>query len=396
MAEVESVEVADREHGTHQGPAERRNPVNDVQCYPPSVRILSRYLVKRFLGLFAAVLFGSTLLILIVEMLLHLDDLLKDGEGGAAILRIVLLRIPAYYFRDLIPISAFVAAFFAFGLGARWLEILAMKSGGISPQRCALPVLGSALLLSLAALVVEGSLVIEASQLWLRGDDDGGKMVSVGWGDFWYHRNDTIYSVREADQSTRTLVGIQLFERDPRGRLVRSVEAERGRIEDDDHWSLENATIRSFDPSRPDEPPKTRRIAGATSFELAESSDLALLRADASSLSLPRLRSFIEIRRRDGERPVRLEALLHARLSDPWTVLLFASLGIPLGLSVERTRGFGLPALYAVAVVGAFFTARNVANTLGTEGIVPPAAAPWSVLLLFGLGAAIQLHRAPR
>ena len=105
------------------------------------MRILSRYFVARFLALFFATLFASTLAIVIVEMLLNLDDMLKGQSGPAGALGYLFLRIPSYYLRDLIPISTFVAAFFSVGLAASWRETIAFKAGGISPHRVAIPIL---------------------------------------------------------------------------------------------------------------------------------------------------------------------------------------------------------------------------------------------------------------
>jgi lipopolysaccharide export LptBFGC system permease protein LptF len=84
------------------------------------VRILSRYFVVRFTSLFAAILFASTLTIVIVEMLLNLDDMLRTQQGLVGVLQYLFLRIPSYYLRDLLPISAFAASFFTLAAAARW------------------------------------------------------------------------------------------------------------------------------------------------------------------------------------------------------------------------------------------------------------------------------------
>ena len=117
-------------------------------CYPARVRILTRYLVARFLGFFAAFLIVSLLTIAVVEMMLNLGDMLRADAGLPGVATYLLLRLPAYYLRDLVPIVAFASAFFTLGTAARWLELLAAKAGGISTQRLSLPMLGAALLLT--------------------------------------------------------------------------------------------------------------------------------------------------------------------------------------------------------------------------------------------------------
>lgn len=359
------------------------------------MRIASRYFILRFLGLFVSILLGATLLIVVIEMLLHFDDMIKDPEGPIGILRTLFLRIPAYYLRDLLPITGFAATFLALALGARWREILGLKAGGIAPMRVVLPILAAAACLTILSFFLNESLVVEAAQERFRQNIDQEALVAVGWGDFWYKRGNTIYSVRDSDRANNTLRGIRLFERNARGRLVRSVEAETGRIVDSLHWEVEDATIRRFDPRREDEEPILERIDGTTTIELADPSGLALLSADPSVLSIPRLSAFIEAKERSGEPTGGLESLLHERLADPFTLLLFAALAAPLGLRVERDRGFARPALLGVIAIAAFFAARNVVSTLGANDLIPPFAGPWALLAVFAAFALVQLKRAP-
>ena len=105
------------------------------------VRILSRYFVARFLRYFVAIFVASALGIATVEMLLNFDDMLKGGHGTEGVVTYLLLRIPSYYLRELVPICTFAAAFTTLGLAARWFESTAAKAGGISPYRLILPVL---------------------------------------------------------------------------------------------------------------------------------------------------------------------------------------------------------------------------------------------------------------
>ncbi|MGH0037801.1 MAG: LptF/LptG family permease [Myxococcota bacterium] len=360
------------------------------------MRILPRYFVSRFLGLFAAILFASILVIVIVEMLLNLDRMLEVHEGAAGVASYLLLRIPVYYLPDLVPAASFGAAFTALGLGARWQEITAMKAGGIPPLRIALPVLGAALLLSVATGLLNETWGIRASQEWKRQLTGGSVAVDYRRGSFWYHRGRMIYKVRGADRETRTLVDIALFERNRDGRLVKSIHADRARIGDDGVWRFENAVIREFTPDRPGSPPRTR-ARPETALALAlEADQEVLMGADASLLPIDRLREYIDVRSREGEQVQRLVALFHQRLTDPLAVLLLALLGIPLGLRVGPMRGFGRPAILGLALLAGYFLMRNVGHTLAAEGVVSPAVPAWVVLAVFAGIGTWQLARTPR
>ncbi len=359
------------------------------------MRIISRYLLASYLGLFAAILCVSVFIVAIVDLLLHLDRVLDTHPGFAGFLSYVLLRVPARLLRDLIPVSAFAASFVACGLAARWHEIVAMKVGGISPRRVAIPILFGAALLSLFATVINETLVVGASREWRRQAEGDGGDITYRRGSFWYHRGRVIYNIREADRATHTLRGVSVFELSDQGRLERSIHAETVRVEDAKRWSLVNATIRRFDAAHPDAPPAVERVAESV-LEIADERDLALLDANPSALSLRDLFEYVSSRAREGDDDTRFRALLHARLADPVTVVLFSLLAVPIGLRVEQTRSLAAPALHGVLILAAFYAVRNAGHTLAAGGAVPPTAMPWLVLSIFAGYGAWLFVRIPR
>ena len=171
------------------------------------MRTLSRYFVARFIRLFLATLFGSTLAIVIVEMLLNLDDMLKGQAGLTGALGYLFLRIPSYYLHDLIPIASFVAAFLSMGLGASWRETTACKAGGISPHSVAIPILGAACALSVATLALNETLVIRSIQEWSQQRGGVGS-IEFRRGAFWYQRGRSIYNIGDANPEERVLLQV--------------------------------------------------------------------------------------------------------------------------------------------------------------------------------------------
>ena len=358
------------------------------------MRILSRYFFASYLSLFVIVLLVSLTVIALIEMLVHFDDLVehRDEVGGA--LAYLFIRVPSIYLRQLIPIASFTAAFLCLGLAARRQEIIALKSGGVPPHRIAVPVLSAAILLSGATLVVNETLLLGATREFTHLQHPGQPVV-FRRGSFWYHRGDTFYNVREADRETRTLRGVRIFQLSPQRRLVLAIRAEEVTILENDHWRLRNATSRRFDPSSPAAPPVVEHL-DETVLEMMGEEESALLDAGETTLSLLQLLEAIQLRARENRDDVRYRAALHARLADPVTVLIFALLAMPIGLSVERTRNIAVSALVGIAMVAVFHAVWHVATLLPKSGFAVAAVGPWLVLTAFaGLGALLFL-RAPR
>ena len=348
------------------------------------MRILPRYFVMGFLAAYAAILLVSLVAIAIVEMMLNFNHVLEHGRGLAGVASYLFLRLPSYYLPYLIPITSFGAAFLAMALPARSLEVMAAKAGGIAPQRLAAPILAAAALLCLVSFTVRETLVLDASRRFERveGSVETERRLFQSKGSFWYHRGSTVLRVDSADRTARTLHGLQIWERDRDGRLVRSIRAQRARIEADRRtWELENAVIHQFPADRPEAPP--RMLAQPRiRLEIGSEEDLALLDADPRALSLPELSRYIDARDRDGRDTDAVRALWHARWADPLSVLLFALLGAPLGATVERKRSLAAPALRGVAAVGGFYGLQTAFSLL-TAGAVA-SASPWLLLAGFG------------
>lgn len=356
------------------------------------MRILSRYLLASYLRLFVSILFASMLVIAVIEMMLNFDRILDRYEGIGGVATYMFLRLPSYYLRDLFPITSFAAAFFCLGIPARWREITAMKAGGISVHRSVLPVLLAAAGLAVAGFALNETVVLGATRTWERGDQD--RLPSFRRGSFWYHRGSFVYNVRDADRDTKTLRGVSVFELGANGRLRRSIHSELARIDEEHRWHFADAVVRSFDPSRPAAPPQVERVQDAT-LEVANERDLALLDADPSTLSIRDLLEYIDARREEGADVTAQRGRLHWRLADPWSVLLFALLAVPLGLSVERSRSMAVSALFGVALVAGFYTLKTTASLFAEGGYAVAVASPWILLALFAAFGTWRLARVP-
>jgi lipopolysaccharide export system permease protein len=358
------------------------------------VRTLSRHFLASYLKLFAVILFSSTIAITVIEMMLNFDSVLEHRNGRMGLATYLILRIPSYYFRDLIPIASFAAVFCCIGLPARSHEITAIKSGGISPPRTVIPLLCAAAALSGLTLLFNESVVLQASRAW-SGEQHPGGEVTFRQGSFWYRQGNAIYSVQEADREARILHGVSVYALSPRGRLLQVVRAERVEVDDDRHWRFFGATSRTFDPGRPAKPPRIEQLS-QWNRDVTAGSDLMMLEASAQTLSLPKLAAHIDAQSRAGRNATRYLALYHTRLSGPLAVLLFALLALPLGLAVGQSRSLAASTVSGVIILAAYYTARTAAEILAGRDFPWAAASPWVILATFTCYGVWQLRRVSR
>lgn len=352
------------------------------------MQTLARYVASRFVAAFAGSLLILTLVVLVVDMLLNLEDVLEFESELLGVLRYLWLRVAAVYLPYLVPVAAFTGAFFSVGSAARNREIIAMKAGGVSPRVAMIPVFVVAALVSMAALLVNETVTVRASAaLRERAGDDVGEL-ELRSGTIWYHTGRYLYNMRQGEREN-TALDVRVLERDERGRLVRLIRAQRAERLAPHEWRFEGATVRRFDPSDPASAPEVEHAREVT-LALEEDRSPRLQQAEMASLPVWVLARYL----RDGAHDARATALLHQRLTGPLLVLLFTLLAVPLGLRAERTRTLALPALEGVALLFVFLLAREYAVSLGAKTVAAAALTPWAVVGTFFAVGAVQFARA--
>ncbi|HTF33942.1 MAG TPA: LptF/LptG family permease [Myxococcota bacterium] len=362
------------------------------------MRILSRYLLARYLGLFSVILIILVLAVLVGDMLLDIGDLLDQRARVGLIGAIASfgLRTPARYLPILVPIASFVAAFLCMGLAARSFEVTAMKAGGISPLRAVAPLLGAALCLSGASLLLNETALVAAARAFDRLDRGSEQEISLRRGSYWVRAGQRIFSIEESDPSKKLLHGVSVYELDDKGRLTRSLRASGARVvERESTWLLQDVVVRNFNLSDPQATPSFEhlselRIAGTSK------SPQVLFDARASTLSLRDLADTSGGRLADNGQARRFRAILHERLSEPTLVFVLTLLAVPLALRVEQTKTLAAPALQGAVLLVALFFSRSLGSTLAAEGVTPPAVTPWAIIGTFLAAGALRLRTVAR
>ncbi len=116
----------------------------------PTVRILSRYLLRQHLAPLGFALAALTALMLLNQVAKQFGNLVGKGLPWSVIIEVFALSIP-FIVAMTLPMAVLVAVLHAFGRLAADNEITAMKASGISVGRLLVPVLGGATLVALLA-----------------------------------------------------------------------------------------------------------------------------------------------------------------------------------------------------------------------------------------------------
>jgi len=109
----------------------------------PTVRILSRYVLRQHVAPLLFALAALTCFLLIQQVAKQLGNLVGKGLPWSVIVQVFVLSIP-FIVATTLPMAVLVAVLYAFTHLAADNEITAMKAGGVSVGRLLAPVLGGA------------------------------------------------------------------------------------------------------------------------------------------------------------------------------------------------------------------------------------------------------------
>ncbi|MCR9096858.1 MAG: LptF/LptG family permease [bacterium] len=372
------------------------------------MRILSRYFATRFLGLFVMVLAASLLVLATLELVLNLEDVTgwggsageapRDGLSALSTLsdaaRALALRLTSYYLADVLPIASFIAVFTLFALSGRAMELVAIQAGGVRPARIILPVLTTALILSLASVVLHETLILRADRVWSRAESDVPIEAEIDFAQraFWVQKGPLITNVGYADPETRTLHDVEIFERSQLGAVLRVIRTAKVAIEPSGAWRIDRGTIWRFDPIDFTADPEVDRDVPLLLDHEALQADL-LVAADPALLPLQDLAAYLEDAPRATSSSLRrVERRLHERLANPWLVLVFAWLAMPFAMRVDSRGRIATPAVGAALTLSLFYVVQSAGQTLAQRELIPVGLTPWLTIALLSVGAALALR----
>ena len=373
-------------------------------------RILTLYVAREVLQYAALGFLGVGAILLTQNALRQLEDFASIGiqfHDVLAILGALVAMLSSYA----VPVAFLFGVLVAVGRLSADSELKAMRALGVSLAQFAVPFLG----IAVAVAVLTAWLLAEvepAARMKLRevATDIASRGNLIEPGTFRRLDRDgmRLLFVDERGEGN-ALKGVLLSDRTEETRPF-TVVASRAQLELDRATSRAHLLLQDGDIHfEPEDPNSTnyRRIGFGTfdySFDVS-----TLIGSDPCSINpeemdSTRIREVIAyFRSHDGRPPdcvrvktqQRYEIQYHRRLALPVAPILFALLGVSLGM--RRTRGarsFGM--LLCVALVFGYYALLSFGSFLADNGTLPVALALWLPNFAFGAAAVPLLLRARR
>lgn len=386
------------------------------------MKLLDRYVARDLQGPFIFGVAAFTLIFLSGQYLFKLTTLVSQGAPLLDVIELLALHMVPLAILTF-PMATLLSTLLSFGRLSGDMEVVAMMAAGVSFVRIAVPAFIMGLLVSVFGLFANEALVPPAGREVKRIETRISRALGTQSADFaptsgrafgvQDYENGQLARMVVAtgfDFGARRLDGVTYLQYGgPPGagrHVLVIVEAARAywNPEEKDHWVFENGATHWLGEER-----RGKTAAGSEtyhssysfvrqSFQLHKTPrQIAAEGKDPDEMSYQELSRYIANLRDQGT-PLKtlrgLQVALANKLSVPFTSMVFALIGTPLGL--RRLRGGAAVGLgLSILIIFCYYVLWHGMSVLGENGQLPPALASWLANLVgLGVGGALVVRAA--
>lgn len=364
-------------------------------------RTLQRYILFQVLAPFAGGLALFTFILLIARIMKLVELVVNRGVPAGEILLLFSYILPAFL-EVTVPMALLLGVILAVGRLSSDSEIIAMRASGLNLYQIATPIL------ALSVLVWAG-----AFQLSLHARPWGNAALKTGIFDLARTRATAGLKEQVFNDDFAGLI-IYTEEIEPPGNLLKRILISDHRAGGDvntviaNHGELiadqeaQTLNLRLFDGTIFTDAPQ-RQTYDRTDFEVYDVlldigealGGLPNRARAANELPIDQLRAQIRTLASEGAPALRERVELQRRYSVPFAAILFALLGIPLGLQpVRAVRSRGLAVSLGVILI--YYLLMAGAEALARNGRFPVIPTLWTPNVILGSVGAVLFVRAGR
>jgi lipopolysaccharide export system permease protein len=352
--------------------------------------IIHKYILRQVGRTLALSLGAFVFLFLVFDFFDRIDNILPEDAPFWMVVQYFALKVPLMV-SLMLPVSMLVSVMLSLGILSKNSEITAMRASGLTVFWIARPVFVLGLLLSVAALFMNETLVPycarrtkEIYNIDIRKKNETG---SYSQSNFWWRSEHNFYSVGMFDSRTNTLLDFSWFELGPNFDVLRRLDAARVKwINEELGWSMEDVNEYRF---------SRRQNGSRTATDTDHYARMALplkdspqdfydVRADPHTMSYRELKRFIREQRENGVEVRSYLADLYEKISFPLIILIVVPVVLPFALKPARTGSMALSFLAGLIIAFAYYAVHSFSLSLGRAEIWPPILAAWMANIIMG------------
>ena len=358
------------------------------------MKLLDKYILKKFLTTFVFVVLLCVLIICVIDFTEKNDDFIKNNVSFKSIMLDYYINLIPFYANMLSPITVFIATVFVTAKLASHTEIVAILSSGISFRRMLVPYIIGATLIGGVIFALIGWVIPNANKTRVAFEikyiknpfnyDARNIHIRVGPETYVYMENYNNTANVGYKFSLENIEGVSLKSKLSSDMVAWNPEKKK--------WHIDNYTLRTFNGDK-------ETLSYGTQLDTALNllpKDFASTFRLAETFTLPELNKFIKDKQERGADDVETYLVeKYERFSYPFAIIVLTIIGVILssrkargGVGYQIALGFALAFIFIIFVI--------MSRSLAQVGDVPPMIASWIPLMIFSAIGAVLYKTVPR
>lgn len=362
-----------------------------------SMKILDKYLFKKFLTTYVFAVFVIVLVIVVIDFVEKNDDFIEHNAVTKDILLLYYANLAPYWANYISPLMIFISTVFFTAKLASHTEIIAILSSGTSFRRLMYPYILGASVVAVFSFLMVGWILPRANKVRIAFENEF-IHEKYYFNDRDLHmavEKDVYAYLSSYDTQSKTAYDITL-EKIVDNKLVEKLYARRGTYVDSlSTWQLYDYKIRKLGILKDD----LIFSSGSTPLDSAINmfpSDFDNANNVHETMTIPQLQAKIDLINSRGAEGVEVFQIeYYQRFATPFAVIILSLMG--LIVSARKARG-GVGVQIAIGFVLAFIYILFyiMSKGIAESGNMPPLLAVWLPNIVFGSIATVMYFTVPR
>ncbi len=359
------------------------------------MKILNRYIIKKYLSTFFLSISLIILIVIIFDISEKIDDFLESKAPLKEIIFTYYLNFIPYFVNLFLSLFAFISVMFFTAKMASNTEIIAILSSGISFKRLLVPYLIAAFILAIISFYLANFLIPYANV----------KRIAF---EIRYINVQSSYRARDIHLQIKpegTFVYVQTFvdnsktgyrfsmQKINKKGLYYKLDAEY--IQWDtihQRWKIMNYFLRTVNGMKE----TIRKGKEIDTVINLKPSDLTQKLINVDVMNYSQLRKFIEEEKLKGTGNIQYyQVQKHKRIASPFATIVLSLIGV--ALSSRKIRGgIGIYLGLGITISFAYILFMQISSTFGNMGTLPPIIAVWLPNVVFFIISLYLIKTAPK
>lgn len=362
------------------------------------LRILDRYIFQEVIFAFLFAICAFTAVFIGSGTLFRIARYITDyGASFSSVVKIFVYGLPNIIMWTF-PMSMLLATLLTFGRLSSSSEITAMKSCGISFSRIAAPAIVLGMIVTICAILFNEHVVPWANTAYnnvvyyeIQGNTELKSQDHIIVKELTGERMERLVYARQYRAQDEILEGVTMQVFDEEGKVTHVENATYAEWKNEE-WIMHDGMIYDLSDEQ-----RTHTMKFDRQILPVKASPRQIVREQKKpeELTMSELKAQIEIMKAQYANTSKLETELYQRITVPMASLIFALVGVPLGLQPTRTpssMGFAL----SVVIIFLYYAIMTLANAIARSGAIPPMYAVWLPNVIGLIAGFVLIYRASR